>query len=77
MPAPEPFRLSADAIDTSVAFRGRAGFNGTTPPASLGTYTLSNVTASRTGDTDTMNVAALADVVGTLIADLRLQGIVL
>lgn len=77
MPAPEPFRLTADAIDTSVAFRGRAGFNGTTPPASLGTYTVTNLTTDRTYDADTVAVAELADIVGTLIADLRAQGIVL
>lgn len=77
MPAPEPLRITADAIDTSVAFRGKAGFNGTTPPASLGTYTLTNVATSRTGDTDTMTAAQIADVLGTLIADLRAQGLVL
>jgi hypothetical protein len=43
---------------------------------SVGTYTASNVSADRAFDADTVAVAELADVVGTLIADLRLQGIV-
>jgi hypothetical protein len=46
------------------------------PPASAGTYTITNVTPDRSCDADTVAVAELADVVGTLIADLRLQGLV-
>jgi hypothetical protein len=41
-----------------------------------GTYTATNVTPDRAFDADTVLVAELADVVGTLIADLRAKGIV-
>jgi hypothetical protein len=40
------------------------------------TYTASNVSADRAYDADSTTTAELADVLGTLIADLRLQGIV-
>lgn len=39
-------------------------------------YTETNVTPSRTFDADTVVIADLADVVGTLIADLRAAGII-
>lgn len=71
-----PIRVTADGVDLSQPFQGLPGFQGVAPPASAGTYTLTNVTASRSGDADTMTAAQIADVLGTLIADLRLQGIV-
>lgn len=40
-----------------------------------GTYTPTNVTVDRAFDADTVAVAELADVVGTLIADLKLKGL--
>lgn len=40
-----------------------------------GTYTPTNVTTDRAFDADTVAVAELADVVGTLIADLQAAGI--
>jgi hypothetical protein len=40
------------------------------------TYTVTNELADRTYDADTVAVAELADIVGTLINDLALQGIV-
>jgi len=43
---------------------------------SVGTYTASNVSADRAYDANSTTTAELADVLGTLIADLRLQGIV-
>jgi len=39
-------------------------------------YTPSNVTTDRTYDADTVLVAELADVVGTLIADLKRLGLI-
>ena len=71
-----PIRVSADGIDLSQPFQGLPGFQGIAPPAAAGTYTLTNVAALRTGDADAVTTAQLADIVGTLIADLRLQGIV-
>lgn len=44
-------------------------------PASA--YTITNVTPDRSCDADTVAVAGLADIVGTLIADLRSKGLVL
>ena len=40
------------------------------------TYTASNVSTDRSYDADTVAVAELADVVGTMIADLRAKGLV-
>ena len=40
------------------------------------TYTETNVTPDRSFDADTVTVAKLADIVGTLISDLRAKGIV-
>lgn len=49
------------------------GATGTTKPQ---TYSATNVTTDRTFDADTVAVAELADIVGTLVADLRAQGMV-
>lgn len=51
------------------------GFFGASP-ASRQTYTASNVTTDRSYDADAVLIAELADVVGTLIADLRSLGLV-
>jgi hypothetical protein len=40
-----------------------------------GSYTPTNVTTDRAFDADTVTVAELADVVGTLIADLKKKGL--
>lgn len=45
-------------------------------PGTPQTYTVSNVTTDRSYDADTVLIAELADVVGTLIADLQSRGIV-
>ena len=45
-------------------------------PTSPQTYAASNVTTDRTYDADTVVVAELADIVGTLIVDLRTIGLV-
>lgn len=41
------------------------------------TYVATNVTTDRSYDADTADVAEVADVLGTLIADLRAAGIIL
>jgi hypothetical protein len=56
--------------DTGVAFNGKTA--GVSPP----TYTETNVTTDRTYDANSTTIAELADVVGTLIADLRAIGLV-
>lgn len=43
---------------------------------SAGTYVVTNAAADRSYDADTVTVAELADVVGTLIADLKASGVV-
>ena len=51
------------------------GFFGTAPAAQAAAYTASNVTTDRSFDADTVAVAELADVVGTLITDLQSYGL--
>lgn len=45
-------------------------------PESPAAYTPTNVTTDRAFDADTVAVAELADIVGTLIADLQARGII-
>lgn len=52
------------------------GFYGVTPVARSSTYTVTNGTTDRTYDADATTVNELADVVGTLIADLKATGII-
>lgn len=51
------------------------GFFGVAPAARAAAYTPTNVTTDRSYDADTVLVAELADVVGTLIADLQTYGL--
>jgi hypothetical protein len=51
------------------------GFFGTNPAARASAYTTSNVTPDRAFDADTVVVSELADVVGTLISDLKTYGL--
>lgn len=51
------------------------GFFGVTPAARASAYTPTNVTPDRAFDADTVVVAELADIVGTLIADLKTYGL--
>jgi hypothetical protein len=51
------------------------GFFGVAPAARAAAYTPSNVSADRSFDADTVAIAELADVVGTLIADLQSYGL--
>jgi phage baseplate assembly protein gpV len=51
------------------------GFFGTAPAAQAAAYTPSNVNADRSYDADATTVAELADVLGTLIADLQTYGL--
>ncbi|HEX7103950.1 MAG TPA: hypothetical protein VF201_15000 [Nitrolancea sp.] len=44
---------------------------------SASAYTVTNLTSDRSFDADTVAIAELADVVGTLIADLKASGILL
>jgi hypothetical protein len=70
-----PIRLRADAIEGFGASGERLGFYGATPAARPAAYTPTNVTPDRSYDADTVAVAELADVVGTLIADLQTLGL--
>lgn len=52
------------------------GFYGVTPVAQSAAYTPTNVTPDRSYDADTVLLAEMADVLGTLIADLQATGII-
>ncbi len=52
------------------------GFYGATPVAQSSAYSITNVSADRAYDANSTTVDELADVLGTLIADLRLTGII-
>jgi hypothetical protein len=52
------------------------GLYGVTPVARSSTYTVTNGTTDRTYDADATTVNELADVVATLIADLKATGII-
>jgi len=54
----------------------KLAFYGITPVVQPTAYTPSNVTPTKSFDADTVDVATLADVVGTLIADLQALGLV-
>lgn len=53
-----------------------AGFRAVAPVPLSAAYTPTNVTPDRSYDADSTSVAELADILGTLIADLKLQGLV-
>ncbi len=51
------------------------GFFGTAPAAQAAAYTPTNVSTDRSYDADTVVITELADIVGTLIADLQTYGL--
>lgn len=54
---------------------GSIGFFGTTPATQAAAYTPTNVVTDRSYDANATSIAELADVVGTLIADLQTYGL--
>ena len=54
----------------------KIGFFGTAPTAQPGAYTTSNVSADRSFDADSTTLDEVADVLGTLIADLKTLGLI-
>jgi hypothetical protein len=69
--------ITAPLIHTGAAgikFFGTPG-GANNPVPQPGAYTPTNVTATRTFDADTVDVAGLADIVGTLLADLKAYGL--
>jgi hypothetical protein len=66
---------SNDAAYVMNSTTGKISFFGQTPAARVAAYTPTNVTTDRSYDADTVVVAELADVVGTLIADLKTYGL--
>jgi len=72
------FRVQGDTgrvIDVDAAIDG-LGFYGATPVAKSATYTPTNVTTDRSYDADSTSIDEVADVLGTLIADLKAVGII-
>jgi hypothetical protein len=55
---------------------GSVGFYGVTPVARSSAYTVSNVATDRTFNANVTSVDELADVLGTLITDLKATGII-
>jgi len=53
----------------------KIGLFGTAPVAQTAAYSITNVTPDRAYDANTVAIAELADVVGTLIADLKSYGV--
>jgi hypothetical protein len=72
------FRID-DELEVDGAFNhdgATFGIYATTPVAQSSAYTPTNVSADRSYDADATSVDELADVLGTLIADLQLTGII-
>jgi hypothetical protein len=73
-------RLDTNAGTTVEASRSGAtrqlGFFGVTPVSRAPAYTVTNLTTDRSYNANSTTIAELADVVGTLIADLRAYGLV-
>jgi len=70
---------AAGALVSTVAFTpatGAIGFNGVTPAVLSAAYTATNVTTDRTYDANVTTLDEVADVLGTLIADLKARGVV-
>jgi hypothetical protein len=55
---------------------GGVGFYGTTPVVQSSAYSVTNVTTDRTYNADSTTINEVADVLGTLIADLKATGII-
>ena len=71
-----PFTIAwADGGVTVGASSGRVGFFGTTPAVIASAYTPTNVVTDRSYDANSTTTAELADVLGTLIADLQTYGL--
>lgn len=66
-----------DMISIGNTGGGSLGFFGATSVPQPAAYTPTNVTPARAFDADTVLVAGLADVVGTMIADLQAYGLFL
>lgn len=58
------------------AFTGKTGFFGATPVAQSAAYTVTNGASDRAYDANSTTLDELADVLGTLIADLKLLGVI-
>ena len=54
----------------------KVGFYNVTPTVQSAAYTPTNVSVDRSYDADATTTAELADVLGTLVADLQLTGII-
>lgn len=64
-------------VDGAVNHDGTTiGFFGTAPATQAPAYTVTNLTTDRTYDANATSTAELADILGTLIADLRTYGLV-
>lgn len=65
-----------DVTSSGVQLTGSLGFFGTTPAAQPSAYTPSNVTTDRSYNANSTTLDEVADVLGTLIADLQSVGLI-
>jgi len=63
-------------IENGLRVTGNLGFFGTTPVVQSSAYTPTNVSTDRSYDANSTTVDELADVLGTLIADLQAYGLI-
>jgi len=67
--------IGGDFYTSTVTFAGSVGIFGTAPPAQPTGYAPTNVSTDRVFDANATTTEELADVLGTLIEDLKLYGI--
>lgn len=75
MPRDGAIAMKADRIEGFGSTTDKLGFFGTAPVSRPSAYSFTNVAELRTGDMNTVTTAQLADIVGTLIADLQAFGL--
>jgi hypothetical protein len=66
-------RLNREIVPTLIELRQR--FNELLSPPTTAVYTVTNPVVRRTFDTTTVTLSQLAEVVGTIIADLKTAGV--
>lgn len=67
---------SNDSVSLGGAITSKIGFYGTTPVVQSSAYTITNVSTDRAYDANSTSINEIADVLGSLIADLKLTGII-
>jgi hypothetical protein len=66
---------SADAITLMSNANGKLGFFGTTPTSQSSGWGVTNLSPSKSFDANTVTLEQLADVVGTILTELKTKGL--